>query len=75
MDEELVTGADGQLVEWESCFIRPSLLARVRDAVLGLDDPEQMDDVKDALVEELEGKDVVSVGQISARIRRVLKLR
>lgn len=75
MDEELITGEDAQLVEWESCFILPSLLERVRDAVLGLPDPGQMDDVKDALVDDLEGKDVISAGQISARIRRVLKLR
>lgn len=75
MDDEILTGDDAQLVEWEDCFIRPSLLTRIRDAVLGLSDTEQMDDLKEALAVELKGKDVVQIGQISARIRRILKLK
>lgn len=66
--------AKDMLVEWEGCFIRPLLLDQIRKAVMKLDDPAQQEDIRAELEERLRGKDVLSIDDLPANVRRALKL-
>lgn len=72
--DRFVVRYDQMLVRWESCYISPLLLEKIRKAVMKLDDPAQQEDIRAELEEKLAGKDVLSMDDLPANVRRALKL-